>query len=31
VVSVVAAGIVFGLSGLVFATATHKLGALVKR
>lgn len=31
VLSVVAAGIVFGLAGLVFATATHRLGALVKR
>lgn len=31
VVAVVAAGIVFGLTGLVFATATHRLGALVKR
>lgn len=31
VLAVVAAGIVFGLTGLVFATATHKLGALVKQ
>ncbi len=29
--AVVAAGIVFGLVGLLFATATHRLGALVKR
>lgn len=31
VMAVVAAGIVFGLTGLLFATATHRLGALVKR
>lgn len=31
VIGVVAAGIVFGLAGLVFATATHRLGALVRR
>lgn len=31
VVAVVAAGIVFGLTGLVFATATHRLGHLMKR
>ncbi|WP_459018237.1 voltage-gated chloride channel family protein [Stenotrophomonas sp. PSU_St142] len=31
VMAVVAAGIVFGLVGMVFATATHKLSALVKR
>jgi len=28
--AVVAAGIVFGLAGMLFATATHRLGALVK-
>ncbi len=31
VMAVVAAGIVFGLVGMLFATATHRLGALVKR
>ncbi len=31
VVAVVVAGVVFGLTGLLFATATHRLGALVKR
>lgn len=31
VLAVVAAGIVFGLVGMLFATATHRLGALVKR
>lgn len=31
VTAVVIAGIVFGLVGMLFATATHKLGALVKR
>ena len=31
VMAVVVAGIVFGLAGLVFATATHRLGALMKR
>jgi len=31
VVAVVAAGIVFGLTGLLFATATHRLGAFMKR
>ena len=31
VVAVVLAGIVFGLTGMVFATATHKLGSLIKR
>ncbi len=31
VLAVVAAGVVFGLAGLAFATAAHKLGALVKR
>ncbi|MQP76857.1 voltage-gated chloride channel protein [Stenotrophomonas sp. MYb238] len=29
--AVVAAGIVFGLAGMLFATATHRLGALVRR
>lgn len=31
VMAVVAAGIIFGLTGLIFATATQRLGALVKR
>lgn len=31
VMAVVVAGIIFGLTGLLFATATHKLGAFVKR
>nr|WP_296310487.1 voltage-gated chloride channel family protein [Pseudomonas sp.] len=31
VVAIIAAGIVFGLVGLVFATATHMLNALMKR
>ncbi|MBK4998726.1 voltage-gated chloride channel family protein [Pseudomonas sp. S31] len=31
VAAVVIAGILFGLVGMLFATATHKLGALVKR
>lgn len=31
VMAVVAAGIVFGLVGMLFATATHRVGALVKR
>jgi H+/Cl- antiporter ClcA len=31
VLAVIAAGIVFGLVGMLFATATHRLGALVKR
>ncbi len=31
VVAVVVAGIAFGLTGLVFATATHKLSAFMKR
>jgi H+/Cl- antiporter ClcA len=31
VLAVVVAGIAFGLAGLVFATTTHKLGALMKR
>lgn len=31
VVAVVAAGVVFGLAGLVFATTTHRLGTLMKR
>ncbi|PPU95077.1 voltage-gated chloride channel family protein [Xanthomonas albilineans] len=31
VISVVAAGIVFGLIGMLFATATHRFGAVVKR
>lgn len=31
VTAVVIAGILFGLVGMLFATATHKLGALVKR
>lgn len=31
VMAVIAAGIVFGLAGLLFATATHTLGAWVKR
>lgn len=31
VMAVVAAGIVFGLAGLLFATATHTLGAWIKR
>lgn len=30
-VAVLIAGVVFGLAGLLFATATHRLGALVKR
>lgn len=30
-VAIVAAGIVFGLAGLVFATVTHRLGTLAKR
>jgi H+/Cl- antiporter ClcA len=29
--AVVIAGVIFGLVGLVFATATHQLGGLVKR
>lgn len=31
VCAVVIAGVLFGLMGMLFATATHKLGALVKR
>jgi H+/Cl- antiporter ClcA len=31
VLAVVAAGIVFGIAGMAFAGATHRLGALVKR
>lgn len=31
VAAVVIAGVLFGLVGMLFATATHKLGALVKR
>ncbi|QKZ04648.1 voltage-gated chloride channel family protein [Pseudomonas eucalypticola] len=31
VLAVLIAGVIFGLAGLLFATATHRLGALVKR
>lgn len=31
VVAVLIAGVIFGLAGLLFASATHRLGALVKR
>ena len=31
VLAVLVAGVAFGLAGLLFATATHRLGALVKR